>query len=648
MFRRGPERSPRSPFSAGSPADLGAAFPRREDALSTVAAGLVQALRDAAPLPTEIDTARDLCRNGNPFPLIAAQWPFLLITDPAEAAYFQGEIGNTLNPCLRLDDWQRDLIASGFDESITIIAVKGNTKAGKGGSTSIFVSLWYDVYPDAKIILTSQRFDHAVDVIFGEVCKWRAKMTSPSAGRRNAASIDDTDQHYVSVVNSQTGEGFSGQHGPRTLFVMDEATSISEGHFNDANKQARKIVCLANPRVLGGWLYDLYKPLADMNVTETYRGPMGGVRCFTVDGAYIMNVRNRRLERPIAPYGGIEIDGLHYKPGDSIPPAAYQTVRPLIPDQCDYGRWIGICQNRDENHVRVFARGWFPKEDADKQVILPSWLPRHEAAWHSGIAVDAFGFDVARSKDGDATFFAAGGKDGLRALHGWKYADTTYHVAEALRIAKEFYGIDLRQGVNPVAVDMDGLGAGVGDQLRQLGVWVIEIHGGAAAQVEPQKYANLRAELYGLLGRRFNPDEQWGASTWAIPFDPDLKQELTAPEKIPVGTDHLRFRISPKHRDAAGPGVVSIQEKIGRSPDRADATVYLFAAVREFHDLNEWIRSNQRPLVVWPQPAENESGPGNSQTAPVGNMLDWLKQRDSYQKRSESDPIHRLLSDDSW
>lgn len=950
-----------------------------------IANGLKGTLQEKSPEDLRVDEYRQRARNGDPFPLIAMQWPELLVTDPSEAVWFEGEIGNPDNPCLRLDAWQRnDVIKPFFDMTVAEVAIKGNTKAGKGASVSLCVNIWFDIY-DAKIILTSQKWDHAKDVIFGEVAKWREKMQHPGPGMLYAASIGHTTQHYITISNPATGEGFchddqtevmtmrgwvpwgdvrdddlfltmdqktheatyarataisrqfyegpiylydarganfcvtpkhsmfceraashqhgkgrfdfeeirsikgsrrylkrgikwtgkrrrehvipslsrhtkyrhdewperridfdawvtflgwyfsdgnlkavrgralaveitqckpqtiplvrsaiaaigipfceytnhsgrtvfainsvqlaehlaqygwpkrnrrvplyvrtshrsqiklfvdafaggdgfwqtnkrrivygsyrgliddvhelalkagyqsfvekrntagevnvidgrqvvttrdkyllsispnvtnikymprkatmvnyrgmvycahipkhhllftrrdgktlwsgnSGQHGDYTLFVLDEATSIDDGRYDDAQKQARKIVALANPRTLFGWFRSMFKPCRDPNVSELVDGPFGKRMCVTVDGANCLNVRAKRLEKPVGPPGGIEIKGRVFAHNEYIPPDYFAQVRVLIPQQCDYGRFKGILLHPDQRHVDVFGHGKFPLEDPEKQVILGSWLDRHEAAYLSSALplVDCFGLDVARSLDGDATCLAAGGLQGLRAVHRWHYADTTYHVRETLRIAKDEYGVDLTKGRIPVCVDMDGLGAGVGDQLRALGVWVLEFRGNARSEVDPSVYGNLRAEAYGTLGRRLNPDDRWGGEPWPMPRDTHLRQELTAPEKL-YGADPLRFLISPKNKPPDSRSTVqSIKEKLGRSPDTADAVVYMFAAVRAFHNLNEWMRSCEGDLVVSSGEFQNRGGKKEDEAESSNDLLGWLAAR---------------------
>ena len=426
-------------------------------------------------------------------------------------------------------------------------------------------------------------------------------MRYPGPGELYGRDLKHTKRHYVAVLNPKpdSGEAFSGIHGPKTLAIFDEASACPDEFFVNVEKNASKIVALANPRTLSGRFRNAFKALADENRTGVCPGTIGQRLCVTVGGMDCLNVSEGRVKRAMAPFGGIAINGTRYESQQRIAPDDYEFVRPLIPNQIDLIQYHSILQNPDPRHVDIFAHGKFPTEDEEIQVILMSWLDRHVAAWRDDLPVECFGVDVARSLSGDATVLAAGGRRGMRSLHSWQYNDTIYHVNEILRIAWETYGIDLTTGRNPVCVDYVGLGAGVGDPLRDRGVWVIEFIGSATSKVNPRLYGNLRTEAYATLGRRLNPNDQWRDEPWAIPLNEDLKRELAAPEKR-YSNDAIRFIIEPKE---------SIKAKLqGHSPDLADATTYLFHAVREYYMLNQYFAAYESDLVTYPAPPEDENG----------------------------------------
>lgn len=570
-----------------------------------------------------LESAREKCRAGNPFPLLAALDRMLLLRSEEEIAFFDanqflpmfGHLPDYLlvpvldpsNPPLRLDWWQKIILAAFFAQPIGEIFIKGCTGAGKGAIAGVGVCLWYDAHRESRTHITSRSFEHAHRNMFGEVAKW-ARRFRFDPQTLLGQTIGESQRHYIKILNpsataATAGEAFSGAHGPNTLYVFDEASAIPDLFVSNAQKNARIIVALSNPRTLHGWFREAFRPLADReDAIGVCPGTLGMRLCVTVGGPDCMNVRRERLRRQVAPKGGIVIDGQSFDEGTPIPDIKQWMTKPLISDQIDLAQFRAICSKQDRREVDVFAYGKFPKEDPSKQVIMGSWLPRHFAAWRADAPpkVDCFGLDVARSLDGDCTCFAAGGKDGVRDLHLWQYNDTTYHVNRVIQIARERYSIDLTLGQHPVTVDMDGLGAGVGDQLRQRHVWVIEFRGNGKADVDPRKHANMRTEGYALLGRRLDPDDRWAATPWAMPEDSGLAAELCAPEKM-YGNDFLRFGITPKRKPPGvgeGGRTVSVAEKLGRSPDKADAVVYLFCAVRLLHNMNEMFAKYEGPLVV--------------------------------------------------
>lgn len=493
---------------------------------------------------------------GNPFPFIEAQWPDVV-----------------------LDDFQLDMIASVFDPAIREVYVKGNTSCGKGGALGIAACTYFAVFPQAKVVITSASYHHARTVLFAEVCKWWRSMRFPPRASVLAGGIHDGNQHYIDVVNPDSDEAFSGRHGRSTLFVFDEATAIHDARYKLADTQATKFVAMANPRTLAGAFRSAF-PVSSIDETQTIIAPLGRRRCITVDGADCLNVRERRLENPVGPIDGIEIGGRRYGQGELIGDDDYELVRPIIPGQVCYDTWKAIVSDSSEFVREVFGHGRFPKEDPETQLIKPSWLPRHVAAWTGTGDVLGFGLDVAASDSGDQTVLACGSAGGIVGLHGRREADTMKTIGWVLALSRDRYGIELTQGEYPVAVDMDGLGKGVGDRMAELGVRVIEVRGNATPLEEKHRCTNRRAEMYAQLADRLDPAQH--ADPFGLPNDRELLDELVAPEKVWQGSDGLKFRLTPKARR---PGQSfkgrTVSERLGRSPDKADAVAYCYQAVRK-------------------------------------------------------------------
>jgi len=121
-------------------------------------------------------------------------------------------------------------------------------------------------------------------------------------------------------------------------------------------------------------------------------------------------------------------------------------------------------------------------------------------------------------------------------------------------IAREF-------GANVIAVDSTGLGAGVADRLAEMGANVLEFESSRAA-TEPEKYHNLRAEIWDRAALMLSAGDVSLQTT-----DEVLLSQLLSPQYL-----YRNGRLLIESKD-------EIKERLGRSPDRADAYVMGLAAL---------------------------------------------------------------------
>lgn len=514
---------------------------------------------------------------------------------------------------LILDRFQKDIIDCIFNPMIRETWVKGNTGCGKGAAAGIAVCLYFLAYNDAKVIISRDSHIRAVKVMFGEVASWWRRMSvkPPGVHLLNESIVDQSNRnHEVVVANPLNSEGFTGVHSPHVLFLFDEATAPPlEPRFDLANTQASKFLCLANPRTTSGKFKSGFDLAADPNETQTVLGPYGYRRLITVDGADMLNVRLRRLEHPVSPPGGIglagekyrpglTIEGTYYPPGAAIPVDVFEHARRIIPGQTGYDVWLGHLKQPDRQWVLCYAHGRFPEEDPEVQVILGSWVKpavewwkrwqelyrraknRHAKATLEAIMpVQAFGLDVGGSKTGDPSVLTAGGMGGIRAQHTAQISDSTELVEWVIDTARREYGIDITKEAKPVGIDTVGIGWGLPGIFRKRHVKVLEIRGNDPSGVDPKRYSNMRAECYGELGARLNPQGGFQGRPFGLPDDPMLLQELRIAEKV-YRADGLCYAITPKRKlQGVKNQIESIEEKIGRSPDKGDSATYLYRAV---------------------------------------------------------------------
>ena len=280
-----------------------------------------------------LEEAREKCRKGNPFPLVAMQFPEFVI--PQEHPHYEifkenlrtvddqlisdsmkAVILDPSNPVLRADWWQQILWAAAFDPAIGEIALAGGTSTGKGFASALAVNLWYDVYSETRIYISGPNEQKCIDNVFGEIIHWRDRQTSPSPSEVNSKSIYTDRRHYISVLNpdladQKAAEKFSGAHGANTLYLFDEATVFPNAWVENARRNARLIWAVANPRSLSGWFRDLFKSKGydDARPVQVVPGNLRMRLCMQIGGSHCINVKMNRLRAPIAPKGGIVIDG---------------------------------------------------------------------------------------------------------------------------------------------------------------------------------------------------------------------------------------------------------------------------------------------------------------------------------------------------
>lgn len=573
---------------------------------------------DSKGLEAELELARRDFLDGNPDPYVKLQWPGVI-----------------------LDNFQRDILSSLADPFIREIWVKGNTGCGKGGSAAIGVCAYFDLFPDARVVITRDKYETAVSVMLSEVGKWFKRMRFPprAAVQREQIIDPENPQHAIVCANPLKSEGFAGVHSEHVLFLFDEATAVPKDRFDLANTQATKFMALFNPRVTDGPCRDAFGH-EDPDTTRTAIGPYGRRRLITVSGMDCLNVRSKCLRRAISPPGGMTINGRHYPAGEPISREDFADRQPIIPGQTCYDEYQGHLQHSDPDWVAVYAHGRFPNEDPERQIIRGKWLvapgelwSRFTRAWertrgrHSERAlrkmlnryhpVEAFGLDIALSAAGDESVLTAGGSRGVRQQHEFRFKQAKELVEHVLKTARETYGIDLTRGGIPVAIDCDGLGLPIAQMFQTLGVRVIEIRGNATSEVDPKTYINMRAEAYGELGKRLDTENRWGYSyesaregeptplgpprvvradrhlIFMIPPDVELHRQIRAHEKIFPQSDSMKFKVTPKEKSPGNEDddkIRSVKEKIGRSPDHSDSLVYFYRGLQhKGADLERWL-----------------------------------------------------------
>lgn len=228
------------------------------------------------------------------------------------------------------------------------------------------------------------------------------------------------------------------------------------------------------------------------------------------------------------------------------------------------------------------VRGISPKEAADS-LIKMEWISKQiisTAAAQDIIqkelatGIPALGVDVANSEDGDDAAIAKGKGRVCTEVKTFKCPD-------ANQLAKrDVIPLMQKEGIRPEFVGVDGVGVGAGtvNAMKEYGLKVQNLIGGAAPTFQliggnnkrfkdEQQYKNLRAQMY------WRAREDIRTGVVFLPNDPELHADLVAPkwqiqEKLII--------IESKEK---------IKSRLGRSPNKGDAFVYW-----------NWVRQVQRVI----------------------------------------------------
>lgn len=231
----------------------------------------------------------------------------------------------------------------------------------------------------------------------------------------------------------------------------------------------------------------------------------------------------------------------------------------------------------------AMVRGISPRESSN---ALIKWAWCEEAAerypdLHYRSGARALGVDVAASETGDKGAFAHYSGHCLTHIEAFPCPDP-------VKLGTEVAVLIAVQGLDPMHVGVDSIGVGSGtvNKLKELEVIVRSLNSGSSPEPEIEEegftravgqealFANLRSQMWWQM----REDLQYGRL--ALPRDLELFRELTVVEfKLTNG----KIRVQPKDE---------IREKLGRSPDKADAAVY-----------GNWVRP--RELI----PAPNDDSP---------------------------------------
>ena len=395
------------------------------------------------------------------------------------------------------------------------IAVRSGHGVGKSSCAS-WLMLWHLLcrFPQ-KAVVTAPTASQLFDALFAEL-KGTIKNLPDMLKELIVASTDKVhlahapEESFISARTSraETPEALQGVHAPHVLLVVDEASGVPEAVFEAAvgsmSGHNAITLLLGNPTRSSGYFYNAFHKNAEQ------------WHCIHVNAAESKLVSKAFVDQVAQTYG------------------------------------------ENSNAFRVRVLGEFPLADDDTVI---SWELAN-TAMHRDISVGenvpvVWGVDVARFGDDESCLVKRQGNIVIEPPRNFKKID----LMQLTGIIKSEYD------ASPVAsrpieifVDSIGVGGGVVDRLRELGLPVRGVNVSESPALGAT-YVNLRAELWYKL------------KTWLeqrnckLPKDDALLAELIAPKYFFQSNGKIQIE-----------GKEQMKRRGIKSPNKADALCLTFAS----------------------------------------------------------------------
>jgi hypothetical protein len=424
------------------------------------------------------------------------------------------------------DNWARGFLQDlgdevrkrGFNGHSAVDPIQFSTASGHGiGKSALTAWLirWImDTRPFSKGIVTANTAEQLRTKTWAELAKWHHMGVTKhwyhlnsGGGSMNMYHLDHRETWRVDAqtCREENSEAFAGLHAAQAtpFYIFDEASAVPDKIFE----------------VREGGLTD-GEPM-----TFDFGNPTRNT------GRFFENMQGRFRHRYIRRH----IDSRDVK----------------ITNKRLFQGWIddyGI----DSDFVKVRVLGQFPS--AGELQLIPTADVRECIGLEVVVQPHdplIMGVDVARFGGDQSVIYLRQGRDAeSQGLHKFRGLDTMQLAARVVEIARD-------KSPDTVMIDGGGVGGGVVDRCRQLGLDVVEINFGSKA-TQPG-FANMRAQMWGNLRDAIKDGIR-------LPDDPDLVSDLTGLQYGYTLRNELKLE---RKEDAKKRGLPS--------PDLADALALTYA-----------------------------------------------------------------------
>ncbi|MGP3917669.1 hypothetical protein [Nonomuraea sp. 10N515B] len=405
-------------------------------------------------------------------------------------------------------------------------AVRSGHGVGKSWTAALVACWWLDTHPpgEAFVVSTAPTFSQVRAILWRYIRKHHRAAELPGRVNQTEWLIDDELVGYGRKPADHDESGFQGIHARWVLVVIDEACGVPEQLWIAADALATgpdcRILAIGNPD-----------------------NPASHFRRVSTPGSGWHQIRISAFDSPNLT--GEEV---------SLAMATALVGREWVEEKRkDWGE--------DNPLYRSKVLGEFT-EDSEWQVVRSSdvaacRIGRDEPYEEAELLPVELGVDVGGG--GDETVVRE--RRGRQAGREWRaHTDRPERIAPLIKMA-------IREtGATRVKIDSIGVGFGVIGELRNdktlRGVQIVAVNVGEKAS-RPDRFANLRAEIWWEVGRGLSERRGWDLS--GMDNADTTVAQLLEPQwdADPQG----RIRVEKKEE---------IIKRLGRSPDNADALLLAF------------------------------------------------------------------------
>lgn len=424
------------------------------------------------------------------------------------------------------DLWQEEFLRAYGDYTERRIAERSGNGVGKTAALAwCVVNHFITEFPQVTAC-TAPNQTQMFDALYPEVIRWFDRLPEwvKLAFEVKAESIEHRKKPNDSFVTFATArpenpEALSGKHCEQgsVLLVADEGQGVHERVYLAAagsmSGRRTKFLMAGNPVYTEGLFFDAHTKLA------------------------------RKEAKTAGDWLSIHVNA--------------ETCKRVTEDfKQEKIRRFGI----DSNAYRIFVLGEFPTSNENTIIPLADILAAQvrEIADERSVPM-VWGVDVARFGSDRTALVKRRGKVVPEVPKGWRGKDTMQTVA---LLHEEWQATSTPDRPIRIFVDVIGIGSGVVDRLREMGLPVVGVNV-AEASASKDQYFNLKAELW------FKAKEWFAAKDCKIPKD-DLN-----PGGIALGSELAapRYDFTKPKNKLMVEGKKELRDRGLPSPDYADAFI---------------------------------------------------------------------------